>query len=345
MNATNRMQRGIDVRFTALAGALILAAGLVKPASAAPPPPLPTGYQDAGMSGGSGTTTVTGTGADARWDITAIGEDLGGTADQGYFVYASLPGDGGVTARVLAQSGGSTGGWAKNGVMLRESTDPGALMITFNYTSAGKNHANPQLEYLSRPKVKEATPGAGADRDLKNGPVWLRVQRQGQKFQALHSDDGQHWRVAVETTLTIDASKPVLAGLSASSQSKTVTESGTLDNVSISSDIIQPSPEGPSRVQVFPGNGRVLLTFSSVANATGYNIYRRAAGESADKAVLVNAKPTVNGWLIDDNAGKGLANGAPLIYTVRGVVKDAAGKPAETFDSQEVEVLPQVADA
>src|SRR5207247_1830240 len=136
------MQRGRHLNLAALAGALALAAGM---ASAAPPPPAPTAAApvgiftgDAALSDGanmgSGSITVSGTGAAAVYTVTAIGEDIQGKADRGYFVYTNLPADGGITARVLSQTGGSKGGWAKDGVMLRQDTDPGSVMITLNAT-------------------------------------------------------------------------------------------------------------------------------------------------------------------------------------------------------------------
>jgi hypothetical protein len=93
----------------------------------------------------------------------------------------------------------------------------------------------------------------------------------------------------------------------------------------------------PTRVQAFPGPGAVLLTYSTALNATGYNVYRRGASEAADKAVLVNSTPTPYTWVIDDNKGAGLANGAPLIYFVKAVQADGA----ESAASGEVVVTPQ----
>ena len=132
------MQRGRYLNLAALAGALALAAGM---ASAAPPPPAPTAAApvgiftgDVGLSDGanmgSGSITVSGTGASAVYTVTAIGEDIQGNKDRGYFAYTTLAGDGGITARVLTQTGGSTGGWMKNGVMIRQSVDPGSPMVS-----------------------------------------------------------------------------------------------------------------------------------------------------------------------------------------------------------------------
>jgi regulation of enolase protein 1 (concanavalin A-like superfamily) len=78
----------------------------------------------------------------------------------------------------------------------------------------------------------------------------------------------------------------------------------------------------PAAPILIPDDGRVLVTFGGVLNATGYNVYRRA-GTAA--ATLVNATPTKSNWVIDDNGGAGLTNGAPLFYSVKAVVGGAEG--------------------
>lgn len=97
-------------------------------------------------------------------------------------------------------------------------------------------------------------------------------------------------------------------------------------------------PTSPARVQAFPGTGAVLITYTTAQNATGYNVYRRPHGEAADKAVKVNAQPTPFTWLIDDGGGAGLANGAPLLYSVKAVLQDGS----EGAASKDVVVTPQV---
>jgi regulation of enolase protein 1 (concanavalin A-like superfamily) len=78
----------------------------------------------------------------------------------------------------------------------------------------------------------------------------------------------------------------------------------------------------PAAPILSPDNGRVLVTFGGVLNATGYNVYRHEGGGAA---TLVNAAPTPYTWLIDDNNGAGLTNGTPLFYSVKAVVSGAEG--------------------
>jgi hypothetical protein len=344
------MQRGRFLYPTALAGALALAAGATQfayaAAPAAPTTAAPVGIftGDAALSDGanmgSGSISVTGTGASAVYTVTAIGEDIQGNKDRGYFAYATLPGDGGITARVLTQAGGSTGGWMKNGVMIRQSADPGSPMAAINYTGVGKNNKNAEVEWLIRSKANTG-PGEGSfNRDLTaGGPVWLRVQRQGTTVQTLSSDNGKDWKLVQSGTLPIKATDPVLAGLDASSQSKTVAATGTLDNVTISSDIIQPNPPaGPSLVVAQPGNGAVLLTYNTVPGAS-YNIYRQEAGSKTAPA-LVNQQPTANGWFIDTS----VTNGTSYLYSVTTVTKSLADptKSLEGPASTQILATPQV---
>jgi len=99
-----------------------------------------------------------------------------------------------------------------------------------------------------------------------------------------------------------------------------------------------PALDAPQRVSALPGTGAVLITYSGIPNATGYNVYRRQVTETADKAVLVNSKPSPYGWVIDAGAdAAGLPNGTNYIYTVKAVMADGKEGPA----SAEVVARPQ----
>jgi hypothetical protein len=350
------MQRGIDVRFTALAGALILAAGLVKPASAAPPPALPDGWASADVGGKPkipGTAAVDGSGPAAVWTITSTGGDVWDKADAGFtLAYTMLPGDGGVTARLLSRSGTTGVDWAKNGTMLRESTAADAADAFLSYASGLANILQPSFRVNTggKPEAgKNPTDSFGSDnppgsRKLETGgPLWMRTQRHGKTFDHLISNDGQRWQLVGSHDVNMDPAKAILAGIWASGGGSKTSNVVTYDNVAVTTDIAQAAPAGPTKLQAFPGNGQVLLTWSGVSNATGYNVYSRHANQSNDQAVLLTAKPTANGWFIDAGADnkRSLTNGTPLVYTVRAVVKDASGKSTETLDASPAQVIPQ----
>src|SRR2546428_8803713 len=157
----------------------------------------------------------------------------------------------------------------KPGFMLRGDTTPGSPMATLNQ-STGQSGA----EYLFRTKQNAnagAVQGGPFGRDLSGGPIWFRAQRQGQSYQVMLSDDGQRWRLIQTKTLPIDASKPVLAGLDGSTASKTVVGTTTYDNVSVSADIVQPSPAGPAGLQRLSRRGGGLLVFCPVVDLSRLN--------------------------------------------------------------------------
>ena len=166
----------------------------------------------------------------------------------------------------------------------------------------------------------------------------MRVQHKGASFQVLSSDDGQNWTFWGATTVAMDLTKPILAGLCVTSHMDGSLASATFDNVSVDNVLIATPPPA----EAIPSSGEVLLLYSPVPNAVGYNIYRRAVTDTPDKAVLVNSTPTPYTWFSDDNGGKGLTNGTELIYQVKAVLKDASGNLSEVLASQPVMTLPQV---
>jgi len=322
----DKMQRSRYVCFTAFAGALTLAAGVAHGSAA-----LPDGFtaQDIGKVK-AGDTSITGTGDTAVWTLTSQGGDIQNKGDIFRFVSHDLAGNGGITARVLSQTGGAKGGWSKSGVMIRQSIDPGSVMDTMNFSFTGAKQAAPMLEVLHRDKAANNPAGYGvAAHDPATGPIWLRAQRVGTDYQLLRSDNGKDWQKVDDRALTIDATAPVVAGITTSSGNATDPPTvATFDNVSVSADIIQPDiVPGPGPIEVLPGNGQVLLTFPTMANAAGYNIYRQEAG-SKTPAVLVTQQPDPYGWFVDT----GLTNGTNYIYSVS-TVSTSLADPTKTVES------------
>jgi hypothetical protein len=319
-----------------LAAALLLVGSGAPPASAAPPP---EGWkaQDIGAAEPPGKTEVEGTGAEAKWSVTGTGADIWGSADQFQFVSTELKGDGGVTARLLSLEGGRPDGLAKAGVMLRENTERGSRMAMLVYTNGNRLQGSFRVEPEETPVGLTEAPGL----TLEEGPIWMRAQRQGPLYQLLVSDDGKSWTLLTRRELAIPPDQPVLAGLAATMHGGDQPLVATFDNVSVSADVIQPVPAGPTPVVAVPGPGAVLLTFGTVPGATGYNIYRQ--GPEDEEPVKVNAEPTPYGWFVDQGPeGKGLANGVAYRYTVRAVLENGEGEPVESAASEVVLGQPQV---
>ena len=161
------------------------------------PPPgtgCPTGWTCSDIGGPLpvGQQTLTG----GTWSLSGGGGDIWGTADAFHYVSQSLTADGSISAHVTAQA--NTSVWAKAGVMLRASTDPGSPDYTVLVTPANGI------------VVQWRTAQGGTTAQIKSTgtvPVYLRVARTGSSFTAYTSPDGSTWTAVPGATVT-------LAGLS-----------------------------------------------------------------------------------------------------------------------------------
>jgi hypothetical protein len=99
--------------------------------------------------------------------------------------------------------------------------------------------------------------------------------------------------------------------------------------------LVFPAPAPPSDVVVYPKDKAVFLTWTHVPDDTlaGYNLYRRTADQTADKAVLVNTAGPITTTYVTDT---GVMSGTAYTYNVKAVYKDAAGKLTESLPSNDV---------
>lgn len=155
-------------------------------------------------SGGSDGGNASGGGAAATWlsaDVGAVGSagasqlnggslsvdgsgaDIWGTSDAFRFVYQTLRGDGSISTRVASLA--NTDGWAKAGVMIRESLAPDSAFAMAVVTPS--NGVAFQWREAS---------GAGADMAAAlpaAAPCWVRLVRSGNLFTGSLSSDGVSW--------------------------------------------------------------------------------------------------------------------------------------------------------
>lgn len=174
-----------------------------------------------------GNVTLNGTGA----DIWEPGDD---------FVFADQPwtsGDGDWSCRVVSVADGSApvNEWAKTGIMVRESTDRLAAMFL---VAATGNHGvinNSRQEGASgsgsvpQQDSTNTSDGGTIGPDALQFPVWLRVTRKKDTFQAYTSTDGKKWNTfgnSVDVPM-----KTVLVGLAALSHTAGSTDIAKFDNV------------------------------------------------------------------------------------------------------------------
>jgi phosphatidylserine/phosphatidylglycerophosphate/cardiolipin synthase-like enzyme len=183
---------------------------------------LPAGWSDADVgavpiagsatyASGSGTFTVTGSGADV-W----------GTADAFHYAYTSMTGDGTIIARV-ASIPTTVNAWVKAGVMIRQDLSAGSAQA-FMLVSASKGVAFQRREVANNASVSTAG-------SLSAAPRWVKLTRQGSTISAYESPDGTAWTLV--GTDTISMSSTVFVGLAVTSHTTSASATCTLDHITI----------------------------------------------------------------------------------------------------------------
>ncbi len=158
--------------------------------------------------------------------MSASGVDIWGTADEFRFAYKRLSGNATIVAKV--ESIDNTNGWAKAGVMIRESLDPGSKFAYVVGTPA-------QGVSFGWRQTTSATCGSATQAGLTM-PQWVKLTRTGDAFTAQYSDDGQTWTDiknadGTVTSTTIAMTGSLYIGLCVTSHNATAVAAGEFSGV------------------------------------------------------------------------------------------------------------------
>jgi len=182
---------------------------------------LPTPWTSADI----GNVPATGAAGFSSGTFTVVssGADIWGTADAFRYTYQALVGDGSIVARVASVE--STGGWAKIGVMIRESVAANsrqAMVVVSPSNSVA-------MQYRS------STGGSSTSIAGPTGlaaPYWVKLARSGSVLTGSVSANGTTWTQVGSVTIAMASS--VLVGLSANSNSSLLINKATYTNVTVS---------------------------------------------------------------------------------------------------------------
>lgn len=217
----------------------------------ATPPSAPWSSQDIGVVAGPGTTDLTG----STFKIISSGIDVTGTSDALRFTSQPLISDGEVIARVATIE--NTGSDAKVGVMMRQSTAANSANVLLYVTPTLIGF---QYRDATGTTTTTVTTLAGTT------PRWLRLVRSGlTTFTGSYSSDGATW-----TTLSavgISMTGTVAAGLAAVSNSTTLLNTSTLDNVSVTL-AKSLSINDPTIVEGNAGTSTAIFTVTLISPST-----------------------------------------------------------------------------
>jgi hypothetical protein len=160
--------------------------------------------------------------------MSSSGTDIWNNGDQFRFAYKTLNGDGSIVARV--DSIVNTNVWAKGGVMIRQSIDPGSTHAFMPITPGGSGAGN-GASFQRRLTAAGASTNDDNAAPAVAAPYWVKVERKGNSFTGSISPDGKTW-TPLGAAQTITMTNPVLIGLALCSHDAALTTVAGFSNVS-----------------------------------------------------------------------------------------------------------------
>jgi uncharacterized protein len=182
-------------------------------------------------------------GSDARMGasvtVHASGSDIWGNADAFRFVSTRLSGDGELVARVASLE--PTDAWAKAGVMIRESLDPGSAFAMSVVTPAHGATLQHRSAAGGSAGMAPTSPGTA--------PLWLRIRRTGHLFEGAVSADGATFTSLGEVTIAMGAD--VLIGLCVTAHANATQARAEFDSLRLGGSAVELAPPPALRPVAF----------------------------------------------------------------------------------------------
>jgi regulation of enolase protein 1 (concanavalin A-like superfamily)/photosystem II stability/assembly factor-like uncharacterized protein len=204
------------------------------------------GHNDIGTVGAAGSVCY-----DAqhqRYTISASGADIWDQQDAFHFLYKQMQGDVTISARV--KSIGNIYGWAKGGVMIRETLNADSKH-TMCALTPGNGFANQWRTNTSDWTSNIDTAG--------KAPGWVKLERIGNLFTAYFSTDGNNWDVLNSTSIPMN--NTVYVGLANCSHVDSTLNDAVFDHIVIN-DVALGNADiavSNSPIQVYPNPANDIL--------------------------------------------------------------------------------------
>ncbi len=134
--------------------------------------------------------------------LSAAGTDIWNTTDEFRYAFKRLTGDGSIIARVDSIT--NTNVWAKGGVMIRETLDPGSRHAMVVVT--------PGNGVAFQRRLTNSNTSVGTTQAGITAPRWVKLTRAGNLLTAQHSADGVTWTDVVGAAGTTTSDTVVMGG-------------------------------------------------------------------------------------------------------------------------------------
>ncbi len=189
--------------------------------------------------------------------MTASGADIWDDADEFHFAYKVLSGVGSIVARVDSVT--NTHAWAKAGVMIRETLDPGSPHAFACVT--------PDNGVASQARIDVDGGSISSNQTGVTAPHWVKLERDvAGNFTVSHSTNGTTWEPvlgAVPNRVLMTTS--VYIGLALTSHDNAATCEATFSNVTITGTV---SPQWANQ-DIGISNNAAEPLYVALSNATG----------------------------------------------------------------------------
>jgi hypothetical protein len=168
-------------------------------------------------------------GPTGTYTMTASGADIWDNADQFHYAYKMLTGQGSIIAMI--ESVQNTNGWAKAGVMIRETLEDGSRHAFACVTPANG------VAFQSRPDPDSASENLNVTGFA--APYWVKLTRDiAGNFVAYHSADGTNWQMIGEGGgRNIQMTSNVYIGLALTSHDDALACEAVFSNVTITGTV------------------------------------------------------------------------------------------------------------
>jgi hypothetical protein len=158
------------------------------------------------------------------WTVQGSGYDIWNADDQFHYVWQPLPSDGGISAHITRQTNSDL--WAKAGLMLRGSVDPGAPFYAV-FVTPGNGIVVDYRAGQGSAAIQSAQVLSAAV------PAYVRVARTGTTFDAYISTDGSSWTLIPGSTGTLSDSGDLMAGLVVTAHNNGALSAADFDSVHV----------------------------------------------------------------------------------------------------------------
>jgi len=170
------------------------------------------------------------------YTMTDRGADIWGVDDQFHFAYKTLTGPGSIVAKIESLTMTNTDPWAKAGVMIRETLEPGSKFAAV-YITPG-NGCRFQARVDTDAGGTSDTPVATDEQKAIVAPYWIKLERDvADNFRGYYSSDGVTWRQMSWNPRKIPMNTDVHVGLALTSHNILETCQAVFSNVTITGDV------------------------------------------------------------------------------------------------------------